>query len=543
MGDVYVTRGLSDERRTTRMSTAPTAAGQDPTPVPACDPVTAPVLDQDPALDRDPVTGTAPVAGTTPDGTTPEGGSPDGHPAGKHARRFGLPVATALVMGNIIGGGIFLLPASVAPFGTISLLAFGVLTLGAIALALVFGRLARRLPKTGGPYVYARAAFGDFAGFLAAWSYWITAWVSNAALAVAAVGYLDVLVPVHESKLLTIVAALSFQWLPGLANLAGTRYVGAVQVVATVLKFVPLLLVAVGGFFFFDPANLGPFQASEGSPIGAISASAAILLFSYLGVESAAVSAGEVRDPRRNVGRATVLGTLGAAVLYLVGTLSVFGTVAHDKLVHSTAPFSDATNIMFGGSWGGVAVACMAMVSILGALNGWTLLSAQAPYAAARDGLFPKAFTIKRRGVPTFGVVVTVALASMLTIYNYTAGTKGVFEMLVLVTTFTATVPYLLSTAAQIYFLLSGQGEKVSRAHLVRDGVLALAAFGFSIWLVAGAGYEAVYQGVLFLFVGVLVYAVMAARKGRAARTANGENGENGEGAEVGAPLVNTAAE
>ncbi|MEU8618451.1 amino acid permease [Streptomyces sp. NPDC048623] len=449
----------------------------------------------------------------------------------RHARRFGLPIATALVMGNIIGGGIFLLPASVAPFGTISLVAFGVLTVGAIALALVFGRLARRHPQTGGPYVYARAAFGDFAGFLAAWSYWITAWVSNAALAVAAVGYLDVIVPVHGSKLATIAVALGLQWLPGLANLAGTRYVGAVQIVATVLKFVPLVLVAVGGLFFFDPDNLGPFRASGDSALGAVSASAAILLFSYLGVESAAVSAGEVRDPRRNVGRATVLGTLGAAAVYLLGTLAVFGTVAHDKLVGSTAPFSDATNIMFGGSWGGVAVAAMAMVSILGALNGWTLLSAQAPYAAARDGLFPKAFTVKRRGVPTVGVLVTVALASLLTVYNYTFGGEGVFEILVLVTTFTATVPYLLSTAAQIYFLLSGQSEKVSRARLARDGVLALAAFGFSIWLVAGAGYAAVYQGVLFLFVGVPVYAVMAARKGRAGAAGPGAAGPEAAGA------------
>ncbi|MFF9838074.1 amino acid permease [Streptomyces sp. NPDC013740] len=453
----------------------------------------------------------------------PERHHPAGEAPSKHARSFGLPVATALVVGNIIGGGIFLLPASVAPYGTISLVAFGILTLGALALALVFGRLARRHPQTGGPYVYARAAFGDFAGFLAAWSYWITTWVSNAALAVAAVGYLDVLVPIHESTAATIAAALLIQWLPALANLAGTRYVGAVQLVATVLKFVPLLLVAVGGLFFFDSANLGPFRAGDASAVGAISASAAILLFSYLGVESAAVSAGEVRDPRRNVGRATVLGTLGAAALYLLGTLAVFGTVAHDKLVTSTAPFSDAVDVMFGGSWGGAAVACMALVSMVGALNGWTLLSAQAPYAAARDGLFPKVFTVKRRGVPTVGVLVTVVLASLLTVYNYTAGTQGVFEILVLVTTFTATVPYLLSTAAQIYFLLSGQGEKVSRARLTRDAVLAAAAFGFSLWLVAGSGYAAVYQGVLFLFAGVLVYAAMAARKTRATSTARAE--------------------
>ncbi|WP_030667832.1 amino acid permease [Streptomyces sp. NRRL B-1347] len=441
------------------------------------------------------------------------------HDDGKHARRFGLPIATCLVMGNIIGGGIFLLPASVAPFGTISLVAFAVLTAGAIALALVFGRLAERDPRTGGPYVYAREAFGDFAGFLAAWAYWITTWVSNAALAVAAVGYLDVLMPVTDHKWTACLAALVLQLLPALANLAGTRYVGAVQLVATVLKFLPLLLVAVGGLFFFDPANLGPFRAGDDSALGAVSAAAAILLFSYLGVESAAVSAGEVRDPRRNVGRATILGTLGAALVYLLGTLAVFGTVAHDKLITSTAPFSDAVNVMFGGSWGGTAVALAALVSMVGALNGWTLLSAQTPYAAAKDGLFPSAFATKRRGVPTVGVLVTVVLASLLTVYNYTAGPSGVFEVLVLVTTFTASVPYLLATAAQIYFLASGQRERVRRGRLVRDAVLACAAFGFSMWLVAGAGYAAVYQGVLFLFAGVLVYAWMAARRQRAAGT------------------------
>ncbi|GAA1511319.1 amino acid permease [Streptomyces albidochromogenes] len=434
----------------------------------------------------------------------------------KHARRFGLPVATALVMGNIIGGGIFLLPASVAPFGTISLVAFGVLTLGAISLALVFGRLAERLPRTGGPYVYAREAFGDFAGFLAAWSYWITAWVSNAALAVAAVGYLDVLVPVHGSLAATLTAALVIQWLPAVANLAGTRYVGAVQLVATVLKFAPLLLVAVGGLFFFDASNLGPFRADGQGALGALSASAAILLFSYLGVESAAVSAGEVRDPRRNVGRATILGTLGAAFVYLLGTLAVFGTVAHDDLVGSTAPFSDAVNAMFGGSWGGAAVACAALVSMTGALNGWTLLSAQTPYAAAKDGLFPAVFATRRRGVPTVGVLVTVVLASLLTVYNYTAGSEGVFETLVLITTFTATVPYLLATAAQIYFLASGRSDRVDRPRLIRDAVLAALACGFSMWLVAGSGYAAVYQGVLFLFAGVIVYAWIAARGARA---------------------------
>ncbi|MGW7049848.1 amino acid permease [Streptomyces avermitilis] len=465
------------------------------------------------------VTGTVPQSAPAPQDTVaaPTPAEDSTATTGRHARRFGLPVATALVMGNIIGGGIFLLPASVAPYGTVSLVAFGVLTVGAIALALVFGRLAERDPRTGGPYVYAREAFGDFAGFLAAWAYWITTWVSNAALAVAAVGYLDVLIPVNGHRWTACLAALTLQWLPALANFAGTRYVGAVQIVSTVLKFVPLLLVAIGGLFFFDPDNLGPFHASGGSVPGAVSACAALLLFSYLGVESAAVSAGEVKNARRNVGRATIIGTTGAALVYLLGTLSVFGTVAHDRLVKSTAPFSDAVNAMFGGTWGGWAVALAALVSMTGCLNGWTLLSAQTPYAAARDGLFPAAFARRRRGVPTVGVGVTVVLASLLTVYNYTSGSARVFEVLVLVTTFTATVPYLLATAAQIFHLLSGRQELVDRARLVRDAVVTAVAAAFSMWLVAGAGYAAVYQGVLFLFAGVIVYAVLAARRQRAA--------------------------
>ncbi|WP_225830164.1 amino acid permease [Streptomyces sp. NK08204] len=459
------------------------------------------------------VTGTATQTAPAPSEThAVPAGDPQGD-TGRHARRFGLPVATALVMGNIIGGGIFLLPASVAPYGTVSLVAFGVLTVGAIALALVFGRLAERDPRTGGPYVYAREAFGDFAGFLAAWAYWITTWVSNAALAVAAVGYLDVLIPVSGHRWSACLAALAIQWLPVLANFAGSRYVGAVQLVSTVLKFAPLLLVAVGGLFFFDPHKLGPFHAGGGSTAGAVSACAALLLFSYLGVESAAVSAGEVKNARRNVGRATVIGTAGAALVYLLGTLSVFGTVAHDRLVTSTAPFSDAVNAMFGGSWGGWAVALAALVSIAGCLNGWTLLSAQTPYAAAQDGLFPAAFTRRRRGVPTVGVGVTVALASLLTVYNYLAGSAKVFDMLVLVTTFTATVPYLLATSAQVFHLVSGHHDRVDRTRLVRDCVVTAIAVAFSVWLVAGAGYAAVYQGVLFLFAGIVVYAVMAGRR------------------------------
>ncbi|WSQ12615.1 amino acid permease [Streptomyces sp. NBC_01231] len=450
----------------------------------------------------------------TPDATDATQPEPGGKAAAPRRRTFGLGAATALVMGNIIGGGIFALPATVAPYGGVSLLAFVVLSVGAVLLALLFGKLARRSPVTGGLYVYPRDAFGPFAGFLSAWSYWTMCWVSIAALAVAVVGYVDVLIPLHGNHTLEALVALAALWLPAAANFAGTRWVGTVQVVSTILKFVPLLLVATVGLFFVDADNFGPFNASGDSVPGALAASAALLLYSFLGVESAAVSAGEVRDPERNVGRASVLGTLGSALVYILGIVAVFGLVPHDKLIDSGAPFADAVNAITGGSWGGTAISLVAVASITGCLNGWILMAAQMPYAAARDGLFPAPFAkVGKGGVPGFGVWACVVLGTLLIALNYTAGPDTTFRVLVLITTFTGCVPYLLSAAAQLYWLARGTREQVHPAGLARDLTVAALSFAFSFWLIAGAGYAAVYQGVLFLFAGIPVYVWMRGRR------------------------------
>ncbi|UFR01577.1 amino acid permease [Streptomyces sp. Go40/10] len=429
-------------------------------------------------------------------------------------RGFGLAAATALVMGNIIGGGIFALPAAVAPYGTVSLLAFAVLSVAAVLLAVLFGQLARRSPVTGGLYVYPRDAFGPFAGFLSAWSYWTMCWVSIAALAVAVVGYADVLVPLHGNRLLEGLAALLALWLPAAANFAGTRVVGVVQIVSTVLKFVPLLLIATVGLFFVRADNFGPFNASGDSVPGAVAASAALLLYSFLGVESAAVSAGEVADPERTVGRASVLGTLGSALVYLLGTVAVFGLVPHDRLAGSGAPFADAVDAITGGHRGGTVIALVAVVSVTGCLNGWILMAAQTSYAVARDGLFPAPFAKKGRGgVPGFGVWACAVLGTVLIALNYTAGPDATFRVLVLITTFTGCVPYLLSAAAQLYWLARGSRARVRPAGLARDLTVAALSFAFSFWLIAGAGYAAVYQGVLFLFAGIPVYVWLRGRQ------------------------------
>ncbi|WP_408990359.1 APC family permease [Streptomyces shenzhenensis] len=422
------------------------------------------------------------------------------------------------MIGSIIGTGVFALPSALAPYGPIALVAFGVVTLGALALALTFGSLAARTTASGGPYVYAREAFGEFAGFLNAWSYWITAWAGNAAIVVAWVGYAEVFVNTGHKTWISVLLALTGLWIPAAVNLTGVRNTGAFQVITTVLKFVPLVFMATVGLFFVDPGNFGSFNASGQSALGAISAAGAIALFSYLGLEAAAVVAGRVREPGRNVPRATVYGTLVCAVIYILGTLAVFGTVSHAGLGSSTAPFTDAANNIFGGTWAGDVVAVAAIVSGIGALNGWTMLCAEMPYAAARDGLFPTAFARLRgaNGVPAFGIIASTVLASLITVFSYTRF-EDVFTKIVLLSVLTAVIPYLFSAAAQLYWLLVKGRESLSPKRLARDTAVAALALAFSYWSIQGSGYQTVYYGLFVVLLGVPVYVWLKRDQSRAA--------------------------
>lgn len=437
-------------------------------------------------------------------GNTPSTRAPQG---------FGLAAASALVVGSVIGTGVFALPGALAAYGPISLVAFVLVTVGAVALALTFRSLNTRLPGSGGPYVYARDAFGEFAGFLNAWSYWITAWAGNAAIVVAWVGYVEVFWNTGHNRGWSVLIALAGLWLPALVNLAGLRSIAAFQVVTTILKFLPLLLVSVIGLFALSRANFGASNASGKSGWSAITSAGAIALFSYLGIETASVAAGRVRSPERNVGRATVLGTLACAVVYLVGTLAVFGTVPHAQLLGSTAPFTDSADAIFGGSWAGQIVGVAAVVSGFGALVGWTLIVAEMPQAAARDGVFPSVFLREnRRGVPAFGIVSSTVLASLLTVVSYTSFDQ-VFTTVVLLSVLTSVIPYLFSAAAQVYWL-GTQAHVRHPLHLARDLTVALLALVFSFWALQGSGEKAVYYGVFGVLLGVPVYVWHKARRG-----------------------------
>jgi basic amino acid/polyamine antiporter, APA family len=403
-------------------------------------------------------------------------------PTRESVQQFGLPAAMALIVGSIIGVGIFNLPTSLAAYGPITLVSLALTTVGALALALLFAALSRRLPSDGGPYAYARVAFGNPLGFANAWSYWITAWAGNAAIAVGWVLYVEHFVNKDHDRLVSVLLVLIGLWIPAAVNLSGVKNMGSVQVATTVVKFAVLAFVSIVGLFYIQAANFTPWNISGESTIAAIGGGMAIALFSYLGVECAAVAAAKVRDPDRNVPRATILGTIATAVVYMLSLTVVFGVLPSSQLAEASAPFSDVANAMFGGTWAGNVLAIAVIISGLGALNGWTMICAEMPLAAAKDGLFPPAFKrISKNGVPAFGIVASTLLASVAMAVNYLgSGGATVFTTLVLMTGITAAIPYGFSALAQLKWRWADH-RTLDTPRFVRDMVVAGLSLVFSI--------------------------------------------------------------
>ena len=434
----------------------------------------------------------------------------------KLKRSLGLWMATALVIGNMVGSGVFLLPASLAgEAGPASIFAMVLTGIGAMLLAAVFATLGRAFPRTGGPYAYARRAFGDFIGFQTAWGYWIAAWAGNAAIAIAFVAYASVFwSDLSSNHVLAAGVAAALIWALTAINILGARESGWVQVVTTVLKFVPLAAIGVIGLFYMDAGNFTPFHPAGGSDWH-IGAAATLALWAFIGLESATVPAEEVKDPERNVYRSTLIGTLVTTLIYIVAVVAIIGIVPATQLANSESPFADAANIMWGGNWGNV-IAVVAMISTLGALNGWILLQGRIPLAAAEDGLFPKQFAKVhgKRRTPVFGLVVSSVLLTGLMFANYNASLVDVFTQVILLATLTTLVPYTFSAAAELHMFFSDRAL-FSPKKLTRDAIIAFLALAYSVWAIWGAGEEIIAKGFILLLAGIPVYLWLKWRQSR----------------------------
>jgi len=427
-------------------------------------------------------------------------------------RKLGIWMCAALVVGNMIGAGIFLLPASLAPFGLNSVIAWVATSAGAILLACVFAALARALPEAAGPYEYVRLAFGDMAAFVVAWGFWVSIWVGNAALVTGTVSYLGAIFPaLRDNVALNALISLGAVWLMTAVNIRGVRSAGAVQVVTTVLKLLPLFAICLLGIFLFatHDARLG-LHAADAAPIsaGGITAAASLTLWALLGFESASVAAKRVKDPERTIPRATIIGCVAVAIIYILSCTTVILLTPSAELAKSGAPFADLAT-RFWGSGAGEAVAIFAAISGFGCLNGWILLHGEVPMQMARNHVLPSVFAkLSRWQTPAIGLCVSSTLVSALVLMNYGKSLVEMFTFLILLST-TATLVLYLSTALAALWLLHRRRITVQGPNAALLAVAAVLGSLYALWTFYGAGKEALFWGLVLMVASVPVYFLM----------------------------------
>ena len=412
-----------------------------------------------------------------------------GTPPVPSARLLGFWMCVALVVGNMIGSGVFLLPASLAPYGLNSIVGWVFTAAGAMLLALVFAALGRSFPTEGGPYAFVRMAFGDLPAFIVAWGYWISIWAGNAAIATGTAAYLGQLIPAIAPQPTLTFVTVAMVWLLTAVNLAGARTAGNVQLVTTVLKVTPLLAIAGLGLWLLAGGNTTIAAAASGGDgfrLDAVTAAAALTLWAMLGLESATVPAGKVADPERTIPRATLVGTAATALIYVVACTTVILLIPAERLAQSSAPFAEAAS-MFWGAGAGQWIAAFAVISGFGALNGWILLQGELPLQMARNGVFPKIFARQsRRQTPVAGLLIGSVLMTIMLLMNSSRSTVQLFSFVILLATAASLVLYLACSLAMLKLLGSGRMPGGRRTWLL--GLVGASAAAYSLWAIYGAG-------------------------------------------------------
>lgn len=418
---------------------------------------------------------------------------------------LGFSIATSLVVGNIIGSGIFLIPASLAAYGSISVFSWLFSTIGAILIAIVFSTLNRRIPHSGGAFLYAYHVYGEFIGFAVASSYWFSWCVGNASMAVALIGFLGYFWPAlqehnaHFNPFIVLLVKISVIWITTGINILGIRLVGKVQLITTILKILPLILIAIIGFFKIKWSYLtGYYNISHQSNFSAFAGGAALTLYAFIGLESAIVPADEITNSRI-ITKATIIGTVLCAIIYILDTVVLLGIFPATLLKNSTAPFSDAATYLFGPIGGLLIVVC-AVISIIGCINGSILIQVQDATAAADHGLFPKIFSIRGRfNTATKGFIISAIVMTILLLFTAQEALLKQFNTLVLLTTLFMLIPYFISSTAELMLLLKNS-EKFNLKRLILSSTISLLASGFSFLMMMGSGKEAITAGCLLFF-------------------------------------------
>ena len=360
----------------------------------------------------------------------------------------------SIAVGCAIGSGIFMMPTLLAPYGMLGLAGWLVAGAGTLLVALSLSRLVRRIPKMGGPYAYVQAGLGNFAGFLVAWTYWIACISAVAGIAIAFVGYLGVFLPtITDSSVLSLLAALALIWTVIGLNIRSVEGSGTFQVVTTVLKILPLLLMIVLGFANMDPEILPPLNPTELHPIALLATVTTLVMWSFVGIETATVPADNMAEPDKMIPRILMASVFTVLIIYFLVSVAIALVVSAEELMGSTAPFSlAATKLM--GPVGGAVITIGALISTLGSLNANTFTAGQVPLAAAKDHLLPiKFLSFSKSGTPIFSFLVSGGFISLLLLLNYTKGLVAAFTFMAMLSTLSTLMAYAFSAVAEFYFL------------------------------------------------------------------------------------------
>ncbi len=424
--------------------------------------------------------------------------------------KIGFWTCTALVVGNVIGMGIFVLPASLAPFGFNALIGWGIVLAGCLVLAKVFAHLARALPNAEGPYGYIRGTLGELPAYMALWAYWVSLWLTNAALATGVVGYILVVFPALDGAH-SALFPLFLLWAVVIVNLFGVRTGGGVQIVTTTLKLLPMLAIALlGGWVLLtSPASYVAHPPTTPVTLGDVMAASTIALFAMLGIESASVPAARVDNPGRTIPRATMTGTVVVAIIYMIVSTVPLLLLEQQELADASAPFALLLD-RFGAAGSGRWLALFVVISGLGALNGWTLLVGELTRTMASSGVLPAVFARNNRhGAPVVALLATGVLASAMIWMSYSKSLVSAFTFLTRVVT-AANLPLYLCCALALMVLWWRRTATCATRQVL---LVAVTGAFFVIFAFVGIGREPFLYALGLGAAGLPLYALMRLRR------------------------------
>ena len=418
-------------------------------------------------------------------------------------RVIGFWKGWSIAVGCAIGSGIFMMPTMLAPYGLLGFGGWLVAGAGSILVALTMARLVKRIPKTGGPYVYVNEGLGSFSGFIIAWTYWVACVSAIAGISIAFVGYLGFFLPqIANSQINALLTSLLLIWIIVFLNIRSLENSSKFQLISTLLKLLPLIFIVLLGAFNFNVNNLPELNPSNLHPISLIATVTTLVMWSFIGIETATVPADNVINPQETIPKVLIASVITILVLYILVSFAIAALVPTSELLNSSAPFALAASKILGVT-GGTIVSLGALISTLGSLNANTLTAGNLSLAAARDGLLPSKFVIlSKNGTPIFTYLLTGAFVSILLILNYTKGIVNAFVFMAMLSTLSTLIAYAFCAIAEFKF------SRADEKNLQRNNALLISCgtFLYAFFAIWGAGIEMIIYSIILILIGTPIY-------------------------------------